>query len=45
MKNRDDIKPTLLSDYRQPSYWAHKVSLTIELDPDTTRIVSKVDYS
>ena len=44
MKNRDEIKSIQLSDYRQPSYWAKKVFLTIELDPDHTRVRCLVDY-
>jgi len=44
MKNRDEIKTIQLSDYRQPSYWAKKVFLTIELDADQTVVHSRVDY-
>ncbi|RYZ70801.1 MAG: aminopeptidase N, partial [Proteobacteria bacterium] len=44
MKTRDDIKAIQLSDYRQPSFWARKVFLSLDLDPDHTRVVSRVLY-
>jgi aminopeptidase N len=44
MKNRDEIKAISLADYRQPSYWARRVHLQLELDPDTTRVTSVVEY-
>ena len=44
INNRDDIKAIHLSDYRQPSFWARKVFLTLHLDPENTRVVSRVEY-
>lgn len=44
MKNPDDIKAIQLAEYRQPPYWARKVFLTLELDPDNTRVISRVEY-
>lgn len=44
MKNRDDIKAILLSDYTEPNFWARLTLLTVELDPDATRVTSRVTY-
>lgn len=44
MKNREDIKAVFLADYAEPNFWARNVRLTVELDPDATRVTSRVSY-
>ncbi len=44
MKNTGDIKPILLADYRQPSFWARSVSLTFDLNANATKVTSRVFY-
>ncbi len=41
----DDAPATVfLKDYRPPNYWATKVKLSVDLDPDATVVTSLVSY-
>ena len=36
----EEPRPVLLKDYTPPAFWIDKVSLTVELDPDATRVTA-----